>query len=344
MKKITQSLFGLSLILAIVSCNNGEAEKSADGTNTLQVETYTVKAQPFNNELTTTANLIAEEQVELMAPMAGQVLAIYFKEGESVKKGQTLIRLDDRSWKSQLVGVKAELDAAQKDYMRKQELLSVEGSSQEEVDNSFSKVEILKSQQQQLQVNIDLANVSAPFSGQLGMRDFSEGAFLKQGDRITSLTANQQIKVDFSIAQVYKKSIEIGKKITVLVDNDSLVATIYAISPAVNQETRMISVRAKLEFEKNQTIMPGTYAEIIVPTNAINNALLVPTQAVVPSITEQTVYVYNNGKAERRVVTLGNRTAEKVHILTGIKENDVVLTTGLLAVKDGMSISIKQSK
>lgn len=344
MKKITLFIIGISMLLTMFSCGSDGANQAKSGAKTLTVETYKVKAQPFSNELITTANLMAEEQVNLMAPIAGQVLNIYFKEGQKITKGQTIIRLDDRSWKAELVGVNAELASSKKEYNRKKELLSIEGSSQEEVDLAFAKMQTLQSKQQQLQVNINLANVSAPFSGQLGMRNFSEGAFLKQGDLITSLTANQQLKVDFSIAQAYKKSIEINKKITVLIDNDSLIANIYAISPAINQETRMITARAMLELNKEHSILPGTYAEIIVPTNAINDALLVPTQAVVPSITEQTVYVYNNGKAERRVVTLGNRTADKVHVLTGIKEGDIVLTTGLLAVKDGMSISIKKSK
>lgn len=344
MKKITLSIAAISLMLSITSCGNDEAASSATETKTLNVETYKVIEQSFNSELVTTADLMAEEQVDLMAPVTGQVLNIYFKEGQNIKKGQTIVRLDDRSWKAELLGVNAEFSSSEKEYQRKLQLLDVGGSSQEEVDLAYSKVQTLQSKQQQLQVNINLANVVAPFSGQLGMRNFSEGAFLQQGDLITSLTANENIKVDFSVAQAYKYSIEIDKKVKVVVDDDSLTATIYAISPSVNQETRMITVRAMLELTKNQSVLPGTYAEVILPINAIDDALLVPTQAVVPSITEQTVYVYNNGKAERRVVTLGNRTADKVHVLTGIKAGEVILTTGLLAVKDGMSISIKEPK
>lgn len=338
------AIIGFSLMLSIFSCGNDQADQSSTETKTLTVETYTVKAQPYNSQLVTTANLMAEEQVDIMAPITGQVLDIYFKEGQIINKGQTLVRLDDRSWKAELLGVNAEFVTAEKEYKRKKELLDVGGSSQEEIDLAYAKMQSLQAKKQQLQVNINLANVEAPFTGQLGMRNFSEGAFLQQGDLITSLTANAQLKVDFSVAQVYKKSIEVNKKVIVLVDNDSLEATIYAVNPSVNQETRMITARAMLDAGKNQTILPGTYAEVILPINAIDDALLVPTQAVVPSITEQTIYVYNNGKAERRVVTLGNRTADKVHVLTGIKAGDVILTTGLLAVKDGMSISIKEPK
>ncbi len=344
MKKIKQSIFVIGLVLAITSCGNDEAEKSGGLANALQVEAYKVIPQPFNNELITTANLIAEEQVELMAPMAGQVLAIYFKEGERVTKGQTLVRLDDRSWKAQLVGVKAELEAAQKDYTRKKELLAVEGSSQEEVDNAFSKVEILKSQQQQLQVNIDLANVSAPFSGQLGMRDFSEGAFLKQGDIITTLSANNQLKVDFTIAQMHTKSIEINKPVLVLIANDTIEANVYAINPIIDAQTRTLNVRALLNQKADKKIKPGTFAEVLIATGMLENAILIPTQAVIPSINEQTVYVSKNGKAVRKVIQMGNRNADNVHVLEGLSVGDTVITTGLLHIKEGMDLKIQSIK
>lgn len=344
MNKITYFIIAIALAVANISCSKNEASTQVGVVGALQVDTYRVMPQLFSNELLTTAQLMAKEQVELMAPMAGQVLAIYFKEGEKVKKGQKLIRLDDRSWKAQLVGVNAELEAAQKDYDRKKELLSVEGSSQEEVDNAQSQIEILKSQVQQLQINIRLANVTAPFSGQLGMRDFSEGAFLKQGDLITTLFANKQLKVDFNLAQTHAQSIEIGKTVLVLVGLDTLEAKIYAVNPVVDFQTRTINVRALLEQKTNRTIMPGTYAEVLIKTNLINDALLIPTQSVVPSISEQTVYVYKNGKAVRKVVVIGNRTADKVHIVSGISAGDTVLTTGLLAVKDGMDLKIQSIK
>ena len=341
MKRIKQSIIVLGLTLAISSCHSDQAEKPGGGGSALQVEAYKVVAQPFNNELVTTAKLIAEEQVELKAPMAGQVLAIYFKEGEIVNKGQALIRIDDRSWKAQLLGVHAELVAAEKDLARKKELLTVEGSSQEEVDNAFSRVEILKSQEQQLQVNIDLANVSAPFSGQLGMRDFSEGAFLKQGDLITTLSANKQLKVDFTLAQMHSKSIEINKPVLVLIGKDTLVANVYAINPIINSETRTLNVRALLPQKAEGKIKPGTFAEVLIATDVVKDAILIPTQAIVPSINEQTVYISKNGKAVRRVIQMGNRNADNVLVVDGLDVGDTVITTGLLHIKEGMDIQIQ---
>ncbi|HRP60498.1 MAG TPA: efflux RND transporter periplasmic adaptor subunit, partial [Vicingus sp.] len=221
------------------------------------------------------------------------------------------------------------------------QLLAVEGSSQEEIDNSFSALQLLKSKVEQLQVNIDLANVSAPFSGMLGMRNFSQGAFLQQGVTITTLTETNQLKVDFTLAQQHSNSIEIGKTILVLIEKDTLEAVIYAINPVINTNSRTINVRATLSQPKQKTIIPGTYAEVLVTTNDVEDALLIPTQAVVPSINEQTVYVAKNGKAVKKVVLVGNRTKDRIHVLEGISAGDTVITTGLLQVKDGMGVSVK---
>jgi membrane fusion protein (multidrug efflux system) len=342
--KILIGIFVFSLATIWSSCGNKTNSDKPGGAGTLQVEAYKVIPKPFNNDVVATAELLASEQVDLMAPISGQVLEIYFKEGEHINKGEAIIRLDDRNWKAQTIGVKAELDAVQKDYDRKKALLAIEGSSQEEVDRTFSTVETLKSQLQQLQVNIDLANVTAPFSGQLGMRNFSQGAFLKAGEIITTLTGINQLKVDFTLAQENQKNIEIGKEILVLIERDTLKAKIYAINPIIDAKSRTINVRALLLQNADKIIMPGTFAEVLVTTNFVNDALLIPTQAVVPEINEQTVYLYKSGKAVRKTIQMGNRTAENVQVLNGIAAGDTVVTSGLLQIKNGMDLQIKTIK
>lgn len=340
-KNANYSLVYLVIIAFLMGCGDGESNSKEGVKSNMQVEGFKVIAESFNDEVVTTAEILANEQVELKAPIAGQVLEVYFKEGQKINKGDVLIRIDDRSWKAELIGVKSALETAQKEYDRKKQLLAVEGSSQEEIDNSFSALQLLKSKVEQLQVNIDLANVSAPFSGMLGMRNFSQGAFLQQGVTITTLTETNQLKVDFTLAQQHSNSIEIGKTILVLIEKDTLEAVIYAINPVINTNSRTINVRATLSQPKQKTIIPGTYAEVLVTTNDVEDALLIPTQAVVPSINEQTVYVAKNGKAVKKVVLVGNRTKDRIHVLEGISAGDTVITTGLLQVKDGMGVSVK---
>lgn len=342
--KITRSSLFFILAPIILSCGKADDKASGGPARSLQVEGYIVVPQSFNSELTATAELLANEQLELKAPISGQVLDIYFKEGQEIRKGGPVIRIDDRDWKAQMTGAKAELDAAQKNYDRSRELLAVEGSSQEEVDKALSALETLKSRVQQLSLNIQLANISAPFSGQLGMRNFSKGAFLKEGDVVTTLTAIHPLKVDFKLAQENIISVAKGKQVLVIIGKDTLTAEIYAIDPLIDQQSRTINIRALMQQQPEKKIMPGTFAEVIVTTNNEENALLVPTQAVVPEIDHQTVYLSKNGKAVRRVIQMGNRTADKVQVLNGIEAGDTVITTGLLMVKDGMDLKLNLIK
>lgn len=328
-------------MLFMLSCKSNEDKKEQSTVPSFSVEGFIVKAQSFNSEVTTTANLLANEQVELKAPISAQVLTISFKEGQNIQKGSPIIRMDDRIWKAQLKALKAELEIANKTLERRKSLLEIEGSSQEEVDEITSKIESITAQIQQLQLNIELANVTAPFAGKLGMRNFSEGAYLKEGETITQLTAINPLKIDFYLAQDHIQSLEIGKEILLLVEEDTFSAKIYAVNPIVNQESRTINVRALLSQSSQHIILPGTYAEVLITTNFIENALLVPTQAIVPEINDQTIFIYKNGKAQRKTVQLGNRTADKVHITGGISDGDTIITTGLLRVKEGMNVQLQ---
>jgi membrane fusion protein (multidrug efflux system) len=335
-------IFALSLLfLSFLGCKKEKDEKAGPPPpQMLQADGYIVKEEPFNSELIATANLLANEQIEIKAPISGQVLAIQFKEGQFINKNSPIIRIDDRIWKAQLVGLNAELLAATSDLTRKKSLLQIEGSTQAEIEMAQSTVDKLKSNIQQLEINIDLANISAPFSGVLGMRDFSTGAFLNTGDVITTLTETNQLKVDFMVAQEYLSSVAIGKSIDVVIGKDTLSAKIYAINPQISTSSRTINVRALLPASSKKSIMPGTYAEVLIATNKIEDALLIPTQAIVPQINKQTVFKVKNGKAERVDVIMGNRTDEKVHILEGIASGDTIITSGLLMVKTGHGHSV----
>jgi membrane fusion protein (multidrug efflux system) len=331
------------LILGVVACKKAENDaKGSSPQKPLEVNGYIVQAESFSSQVIATANLLANEQIEIKAPFSGQVLDLNFKEGQFVNKNSPILRLDDRIWRAQLIGLNAELLAATSDLARKKSLLQIEGSTLAEIEIAQSTVDKLKSSIQQLEINIDLANVAAPFSGTLGMRDFSTGAFLNSGDVITTLTETNQLKVDFMIASDYKNSIDIGKIIDVVIEKDTLKAKIYAINPQISTSSRTINVRAYLNQSGKKSIMPGMYAEVIIPTNQIDDALLVPTQAIVPEINNQTVFKVKNGAAERVNVIMGNRTTDKVHILEGVSAGDTIITTGLLIVKTGMPVDLKK--
>ncbi|MEZ4938514.1 MAG: efflux RND transporter periplasmic adaptor subunit [Crocinitomicaceae bacterium] len=329
--------------LLVFSCGKGE-NKGQKQNQSLQVESFEVNKGYYADQFTTTATLIANEEVDLKAPFSGQVLKISFEEGSPIKKGQSIIQLDDRVWNAQLSGLHAELEKSEKEQERKRKLLDSGGASEKDMDVLKATIEKLRAQIKELELNIELAKVKAPFSGVLGMRNFSEGAYLREGDIITKLSEIKKLKVSFSIPTDYKDNLVLGDSVKVVVQNDTIFAKIYAISPVINATTRTIEARAFFNQKKENPILPGTFGEVIIAKDKSSNALLVPSQAIVPEINDQIVYVYRNGKAERREVKIGGRNDQFVMVVNGIKEGDTIVTSGLLQIKNGMTLELQTIK
>jgi membrane fusion protein (multidrug efflux system) len=337
-KNIGILIFIFSLM---ISCGEKKAKMKESTIGEFLVDAVKVIPQDFETQLKVTANLLPFEKVELKAPVSGTVLSIDAKEGQFVKEGQLIVHLDDRTWIAQEKGVKAKLLSAQSDLKRKQELLTMEGASQQDVDQAQAEVDDLKAQIEELNVKINLANVSAPFDGNLGMRDFSLGAYLNQGQVITTLSQNWKLKVDFNFPSQYYEQLKEGHFVRVISNNDTVEAKIYAINPLVSSTSRTLQIRAVFENNDKQFI-PGNFAEVVVPIQVDKQAIIVPSDCIVPELNAQTVFVYHKGKVFRKKVELGARTSNRVQILSGIHAGDTVLTTGLMRVRDNFPVKINQ--
>lgn len=316
------------------------AEASNATTTALEVDAVIVTRKPFSNQIKATANILPDEYTEIKTPLTAEVMGIFFQEGQYVAAGKPLVQLNDKIYQAQINGFKAELKAAQSTLERKQSLLEIEGSTKEEIETAMATVESLEAKIEELQEYVDLARIKAPFSGRLGMRNFSKGAYLTTGDIVTTLTATNRLKVDFMVPQSCMESLRIGNKVDVTVGGDTLKAEIYAINPQINSSTRSINVRAKMSQPKGQEIMPGAYAEVFMSTDYIDDAILIPTQAVVPEINKETVFVIKNGRAKRTEVITDSRTDDAVRILSGVEKGDTLIVSGLLLLKEDMLVRV----
>jgi membrane fusion protein (multidrug efflux system) len=338
-------IISLLLLTAIFSCED-RSENDAAGAppvRTIPVNYIVASADTFRNQVVTTAEVLPYESVIVRAPLAGTVLNIYFEEGGAVKEGQLLIRLDDRAWKAQLKGLKVEYNSLQKELDRYKRLLDLDGASQQQVDAAVGQLASIQAQIDQLEVNIALANVKAPFSGQVGMRNFSLGSYMAQGEQITTLAQIDRLKVNFNLPEKYRPDVRTGETVGVKVEGDTFPATIYAIDPTINMESRTVQARAILD-RTDPSLMPGVFAETILPTKVQENVIVLPSQVVVPEIEAQTVYIAVNGMATRREVIIEGRTKDQVLITSGINPGDTVLTTGLMQVKEGSPIEFRQNE
>ncbi len=329
------------LILGCSEQNDG-GTSGQQPVRAIQADYLVARPDTFRNEVITTAEVLPFESVTLRAPLAGTVLDIYFEEGAQVQEGALMLRLDDRAWKAQLKGLEVEYNSVQKELDRYRRLMELDGASQQQIDNAVARLATMQADMDQLRVNIQLANIRAPFSGQVGLRNFSKGSYMSQGEEITTLAQVDRLKVNFNLPERYRPDVNVGETVSLKVEGDTFPATIYAIDPIINVDSRTVQARAVLE-RGNKSVMPGVFAETILPTEVLENAIVLPSQVVVPEIEAQTVYISKNGKAVRRVVTVSGRTSDKVLISDGIQAGDTVITTGLMSIKDGSPLSLQQN-
>ncbi|MFZ1728643.1 MAG: efflux RND transporter periplasmic adaptor subunit [Bacteroidota bacterium] len=330
----------LPLIL-LASCGESN-DKEREDSRPVLAEGYLVQPEYHVVSIRATGDLLANEEVEIKAPVAGNVRKIYFRESQFVNRGELLVDIDNRSWVAQKKGLEARLISAEGELRRKTKLLETQVISEEEVEQSAADVGSLKAQVEGLDVMIDLAAVRAPFAGRLGMRNFSPGAYLSQGSVITRLVQTDKVKVNFTVPAKYAAQAAAGQEVKVISSSgDTASAEVYAVNARISQSSRSLQIRAIMN-KKHPSFIPGDFVQVLLVVERKTDALLIPAECIVPELKKQVVFVISDGKAMRREVETGSRTSDRVEILKGLSPGDTVLTTGLMEVKDGDRIELQK--
>jgi membrane fusion protein (multidrug efflux system) len=280
--------------------------------------------------------------VDIRSEVAGRIDQLNFSEGSRVAKGKLILKIDDAEWRAQLAKAKSQLDLAEKDKQRKGKLLEAKGLSQEEYDQSLSRVQELQAEVQLIQSRIRNAEIYAPFSGQIGLRYVSPGAYVSQGQILAKLVQTDPIKIEFGVPQRYAGFIKEGMEINFKMDgsDSTFVAKIYAYEARIDAATRTLNVRARCENSQG-LLIPGAFAEVNLVLADLTDALMIPTSAVVPQIRGQKVFIMKNGVAQSVDVESGIRTETEIQITKGLAKGDTLITTALLALKDGMPVQVR---
>jgi membrane fusion protein (multidrug efflux system) len=298
---------------------------------------YTIAtAQELSRSIQATGNLLANETVEIRPERAGRLEKIYFKEGGQVTKGSLLAELDRDELEAQLAKLKVNEQYAERELKRAKSLLDIEGITQEEYDRLGTNLNLVKADIRVTEVGIEKTKIFAPFSGKVGLRQLSEGAFVSNADRLVSLQQTNPIKLEFDVPERDARDLKNGQQITFTVEGlrQSFTATVYALSSVINQNTRTLTVRATCP-NREGFLQPGNFARVSLITNKIRNSILVPTDAIIPVLEGQQLLIIKGGKVVPAIVETGARQNNNIAIMGGISLGDTILLSGLMAVKPG---------
>lgn len=323
-----------------------EDSKGKDGKGkVMTVAGMVAKTETFDNNLSLSGSIEANESVEIRSEVSGIVEGIYFQEGTNVSKGQVLFKVNDSELRAQLRQAQTKQGLASENERRAKLLLQKEAISQEEYDISSADFRSAQSQSQLIQAQIAKTSVRAPFSGKIGLRSISPGTYITPTVLVANLVNISKLKITFSIPEKYATQVQLNTQLTFTVSgsDSKYSAKVYAIEPGVDTNTRTLQIRAIAE-NKNGTLLPGSYANVELPLDKIKDAIVVPTEAIIPVQNGKKVFISENGKAKEVMVETATRTDASIVVLSGLKAGDTIITAGVMSLKADAAVKVKVTK
>lgn len=307
----------------------------------IEADGYLVQPTRVKVTVPATGTLVANESVNIVGEVSRRLVKVHVSEGAIVKKNDLLFKLDDADLLAQLARLRVRRTYLQAVEARQQKLLQNGLLSQQDYDESVAEVNLIQAEITELGVTLARTNIRAPFAGTVGLRRLSEGAWVTPDRPITTLQDTSRIKVDFNLPERYAPSLKVGQTISFQVAGRDAryAAAVVAIEPQIQASTRSLLVRAVTDNPKGE-LTPGSFASIDVPLQEIEGGVMIPSQAVVPSLTGHGVFVAQNGVAQLKEIELGVRTDTEVQVVSGLAMGDTILLTNLLRVRPGVPVKV----
>lgn len=352
MKKQTKSILIVGIILIVAAAflyprwdkrkSNLAPPPTVKSNAGLPVDVVEMKRGNLKNELQVTGTILPNEVVDLRPEVSGLVRKISFSEGQYVSKGTPLLYLNDDELQAQYQKLEYTQKLFESQENRQKQLLAREAISQEEYDIVLNQYNTTLSDLKLVEAQIQKTVVRAPFNGILGLRMVSEGSVIGTGDVIVTVVNMDPIKIEFSIPERYANLVKLGSPVYFSSESspEEVEGTVYAYEPQIDAATRTLKLRAQ-SSNKEGKFLPGMFVKIRFVLDEINDALMVPSESVIPELQGYKVFVVDaEQKAQERKVEIGTRTESEVQILSGLEEGDLVLATGVLQARTGTALEV----
>ena len=338
-RKIAFTLLVASVLWT--GCKKKMAAPTAREMTALSVEGFIVEPHSESENIEVPGSLLPVEETQIRPETSGRIVELNIQEGASVNKGTLLVKLFDKDLQAQLKKLQVQLDISNRTVERQRDLLAINGISQQDFDLSALAVDNLKADIETTQISISKTEIRAPYDGKIGLRNVSLGSYVSPSDILTSVRQVSQLKLEFSIPEKYAKNIAPGYIVKFRVDggDQDHSATVLATEGNVDQVTRTLKIKAIVK-ENHPELVPGLFAKVNLQLGKSANALMVPSQAVIPQARSKQIILLRKDSAQFLTVETGIRDSVFVQIVSGIKAGDTVITSGLMAIRPRVKIKI----
>ncbi|HMQ87575.1 MAG TPA: efflux RND transporter periplasmic adaptor subunit [Flavilitoribacter sp.] len=307
------------------------------------VNAMVIKTGELRDVINVNGSTVPEEEVTVTSEVPGKITHILFKEGAQIQRGASLIQLDAEELQAEKERLLVRKELTQKIAERLKNLYDREGVSLQEYEIAQAEAEQVVAELDVINVQIGKRTIKAPFSGLLGLRQVSEGSYISPGTPVVSLVSINPIHIEFAVPEKYGNTLQTGKTIHFTIDgmNDDFQATVIAREPNIDAATRTLKLKASAPNPGGR-ILPGAFTNVTVNLQSFDDAILVPTEAIVPELGGKKVYVYHGGKADAVDVQTGIRKDAYIQVLQGLTPGDTLITTGLLQIRPGAPVTISE--
>jgi membrane fusion protein (multidrug efflux system) len=326
-------------IMLLLSCPVlfAAGEQMAPG---VVVEVAEIRSFPLSAEAL--GNARSNESVDIRPKITASLMEILFEEGQVVKAGDMLVKLDDLEPVADLAAAKAALVESEASYQRSKELFKTKVGSQSQLLQDESRKISSEAMVAVAEARMAETIVRAPFDGRIGLRRVSVGSLVGPATVITTLDDTSVIKVDFDLPEVYLSRLTPGLTVrarSAAWPDEEFVGSVSSVDTRVDPVSRTIRVRSRMPND-NGHLRPGMFLTVTLLNDSVE-ALLIPERALIPERSIQYVFVVGDDLiATRRAVSIGRRRPGEVEILDGLSAGERVIVDGTQKARDGQAVRI----
>jgi membrane fusion protein (multidrug efflux system) len=304
------------------------------------VEAVVVQPEQLKNSVRGVGIILPSKEVDIQAEIAGKVQAIYFDDGQNVRTGKSLVKIEDANLRATMTRANAKLTLARNNVKRKEQQFDAAAISAQEWENVQAELRIAEADSVEAASNLSKTLIWAPFYGKLGIGKINIGKRLAVGDQIVKIVQKYPLKVDFSVADKYASTLKPGMEVEFSRNAENYRAIIDALEGSLDGSTRTLQARATVDGEPEE-LVPGAPLEFTLSLPP-RESMTVPPEAIGSDALGSNVYLYKGGKAELTRIEIGTRFVDKVEVLSGISIGDTVLCVGASPVRNGGNVEISR--
>ncbi|OJW53937.1 MAG: hypothetical protein BGO67_07680 [Alphaproteobacteria bacterium 41-28] len=306
------------------------------------VEAVKAKSGSILRRVSTVGNLAAIQSVVLMPEVRGKIAKIYFEEGQNVKKGEPLFKIEDAIYKAAVKKAEGDLAFKKEEYTRAIKLLEKNFGTIAMRDKTLAEMQMAEAALDEAKISLDNTVIKAPFDGVMGLTEYSVGSYVTESTELAPVVDLNPIYVDFNIPESYLPYVHVGDIVDVTIEDFDILpveATIKAIAPEIDAATRTVTIRAEMP-NTELAYRPNEFARVLVLAGKIEDAVLIPEASIEREGEEEYVYLVVDNVAVKKNVSSGMRDGNEVEITNGVKDGDLVISAGQFNVHDGDEVTV----